>query len=51
MDTEDARTQSRGELFTRLKEVIRWHRKGYTVMQLVELTGLSWSAERAAIDL
>ena len=51
MDKEDARTQTRGELFTRRKEVIRLHKKGYAVMQLVELTGLSWSAVRVALDL
>ena len=51
MDKEDARTQTRSELFTRHKEVIRLHRQGYAVMQLVELTGLSWSAVRVAIDL
>ena len=51
MDKEDARTQTRVELFTRRKEVIRLHKKGYAVMQLVELTGLSWSAVRVAIDL
>jgi len=51
MDKEDARTQTRSELFTRRKEVIRLHKKGYEVMQLVGLTGLSWSAVRVAIDL
>ena len=51
MDKEDARTQTRSELFTRRKEVIRLHRQGYAVMQLVGLTGLSWSAVRVAIDL
>ena len=31
--------------------VIRLHKKQYGVMQIVELTHLSWSAVRAAIDL
>ena len=30
---------------------MRLHKKSYGVMQIVELTGLSWPAVRAAIDL
>ena len=51
MRENDARTQSLAELHERRKQVIRLHKKQYGVMQIVELTGLSWPAVRAAIDL
>ena len=51
MDKEDGRKQSLGELHERRKQVIRLYKKGHRVMQIVELTGLSWPAVRAAIDL
>jgi len=44
MQKEDARKQSREVLHERRKQVIRMHRKGVGVMQIVELTGLSWTA-------
>ena len=51
MDKEDARKQTLVELHERRKQVVRLHRKGYKVMRIVELTGLSWPAVRTAIDL
>lgn len=51
MDKEDARKQSRGELHERRNKVIRLYKKGCKVMQIVDLTGLSWPTVRTAIDL
>ena len=51
MSDHDARKQSLTELHERRKQVIRLHKKKYGVMQIVDLTGLSWPAVRAAIDL
>ena len=49
MEKEDARKQSREVLQERRKQVIRLHRKGVGVMQIVEQTGLS--RVREAINL
>jgi transposase len=49
MEKEDARKQSREVLHERRKQVIRMHRKGMPVMQIVEHSGLSWYAVNAAI--
>jgi transposase len=49
MEKEDARKQSREVLHERRKQVIRLYRKAMPVMQIVEHTGLSWSAVNAAI--
>jgi transposase len=49
MEKEDARKQSREVLHERRKQVIRLHRKGMGVMQIVEHSGLSWYAVNAAI--
>ena len=49
MEKDDARKQSREILHERRKQVIRMHRKGMPVMQIVERSGLSWSAVNAAI--
>jgi hypothetical protein len=51
MSDHDARYQNLAALHERRKQVIRLHKKQYGVMQIVELTHLSWSAVRAAIDL
>ena len=51
MSDQDARKQSLTELHERRKQVIRLHKKGYGVMQIVDLTGLSWPGVRAALDL
>ena len=49
MEREDARKQSREVLHERRKQVIRLYRKGMPVMQIVEHSGLSWSAVNAVI--
>ena len=49
MEKEDARKQSREVLHERRKQVIRLHRKGVGVMQIVEQTGLSWSGVNTAL--
>ena len=41
MDREDARKQSREVLHERRKQVIRLHRKGMPVLEIVEHSGLS----------
>ena len=51
MDKEDARNQTLEQLHERRKQVVRLHRKGYGVMRIVELTGLSYPTVRKAIDL
>lgn len=51
MSDHNARKQSLTELHERRRQVIRLHKKKYGVMQIVELTGLSWPAVRTAIDL
>jgi transposase len=51
MNDHDARNQSLAELHERRKQVIRLHKKAFGVMQIVELTNLSWPAVRTAIDL
>ena len=38
-------------LHERRKQVISLHKRKFGVMQIVELTGLSWPAVRTAIDL
>jgi len=49
MEKDDARKQSMEALHERRKQVIRMHRKGMPVMQIVEHSGLSWYAVNAAI--
>ncbi|MCS6763682.1 MAG: IS630 family transposase [Candidatus Protistobacter heckmanni] len=51
MEKENARYQKLEQLHERRKQVVRLHRKGYGVMAIVELTGLSYPAARLAIDL
>ena len=51
MSDHDARNQSLAALHERRKQVIRLHKRQFGVMQIVELTGLSWPAVRSAIDL
>ena len=51
MNKEDARKQSPVELHQRRKQVIRLHSKGLKVMQIVDLTGLSWGAVDVALKL
>lgn len=50
MEKDDARYLTLAQLHERRKQVVRLHRKGYGVMQIVELSGLSYPTVRAAID-
>lgn len=47
---DDARYSTLEQLHERRKQAVRLHRKGYGVMQIVELSGLSYPTVRAAID-
>ena len=51
MEKEDARYQTLEQLHERRKQVVRLHKKGIKVMQIVAMTGLSYPTVRAAIDL
>ena len=51
MDKENARKQTLEQLHERRKQVVRLHKKSMKVMQIVTMTGLSYPAVRAAIDL
>ncbi len=50
MDKEDARYQTLSQLHERRKQVVRLHKKGIKVMQIVAMTGLSYPTVRAAIN-
>ena len=50
MEKDDARYSTLEQLYERRKQVVRLHRKGYGVMQIVELSGLSYPTVRSAID-
>jgi transposase len=50
MDKESARKQTMSQLHERRKQVIRLHTRGVKVMKIVDQTGLSYPAVRAAID-
>ena len=51
MDKESARKQTLEQLHERRKQVVRLHKKGIKIMQIVAMTGLSYPPVRAAIDL
>ena len=51
MEKENARRQTLEQLHERRKQVVRLHKKGIKVMQIVAMTGLSYPPVRAAIDL
>ena len=51
MRKEDACKQPREVLQERRKQVKRIHRKGVGVMEVAELTGLSWTAVNTALRL
>jgi transposase len=51
MEKEDARYQTLEQLHERRKQVVRLHKKGLKVMQIVSMSGLSYPTVRAAIDL
>jgi transposase len=48
---KNARKQTLEQLHERRKQVVRLHKKGIKIMQIVALTGLSYPPVRAAIDL
>jgi hypothetical protein len=50
MEKEDARYQTLEQLHERRKQVVRLHKKGIKVMQIVALSGLSHPTVRATID-
>ena len=51
MEKENARKQTLEQLHERRKQVVRLHKKAIGVMQIVSMTGLSYPAVRACIDL
>jgi len=51
MEKENARKQTLEQLHERRKQVVRLHKKGIKIMQIVAMTGLSYPPVRAAIDL
>ena len=50
MEKEDARYQTLEQLHERRKQVVRLHKKGIKVMQIVAMTGLSHPSVRGTID-
>ena len=50
MEKENARKQTLVQLHERRKQVIRLHLKGIKVMQIVQMTGLSYPPVRWCID-
>lgn len=51
MEKEDARSQTLERLHERRKQVVRLHKLGMKIMQIVPMTGLSYPTVRSAIDL
>ena len=51
VEKENARKQTLEQLHERRKQVVRLHKRGIKIMKVVELTGLSYPAVRAVIDL
>lgn len=51
MEKEDARYQTLERLHERRKQVVRLHKKGLKIMQIVSMTGLSYPTVRRSIDL
>jgi transposase len=51
MEKENARKQTLEQLHERRKQVVRLHKRGVKIMQIVDMTGLSYPPVRAAIDL
>ena len=51
MEKENARRQTLEQLHERRKQVVRLHKKGIKIMQIVAMTVLSYPPVRAAIDL
>ena len=50
MEKENARNQALEQLHERRKQVVRLHKKGIKIMQIVAMTGLSYPPVRSAID-
>ena len=50
MEKENARKQTLEQLHERRKQVVRLHRKGIKIIQIVSMTGLSYPAVRATLD-
>lgn len=51
MEKENARKQTLEQLHERRKQVVRLHKKAIGIMQIVDMTGLSYPAVRSCIDL
>ena len=51
MEKESARNQTLERLHERRKQVVRLHKQGIKIMQIVAMTALSYPTVRAAIDL
>lgn len=51
MEKESARNQTLEQLHERRKQVVRLHKQGIKIMQIVTMTGLSYPTVRCAIDL
>jgi transposase len=51
MEREDARYQTLAQLHERRKQVIRLYKRGIKVMELVQMSGLSYPAVRKVLDL
>ncbi len=49
MDKEDARKQTLEQLHERRKQVVRLRNKGHKVMQIVEMTGLTYPTVRGPL--
>lgn len=50
MEKENARRQTLEQLHERRKQVVRLHKNGIKIMQIVAMTGLSYPAVRATLD-
>ena len=51
MEKADARYQTLEQLHERRKQVVRLHKQGIKVMQIVKVVGLSYPTVRTVIDL
>lgn len=51
MDKEDARKQTLEQLHERRKQVVRLHKRNIDIMQIVEMSGLSYPTVRNTINL
>ena len=51
MEKESARSQTLVQLHERRKQVVRLHKQGFKVMQIVTMSGLSYPTVRGTIDL